>query len=205
VNKELIYKYRYVIGGALALAIAGFVVYKSRNTKKEEPIKDQPASQGTISNGKSIAIGDSQTPFIAKQSKKVKMLGNVGGESVLWKGGMGLRWLKDATSNYPISKDVSNVVISIGTNGGFNSKDDVAGLVSQLKRVFPNSQLYVVKGSWGWGGNKSITESKVNAYYQKFKNEGVNVITKAIGSVKDPHGNLPIYKEIGKEIDETIK
>ena len=40
VNKDFIYKYRYVIGGALALAIAGFVIYKSRPKKKEEPIKE---------------------------------------------------------------------------------------------------------------------------------------------------------------------
>ncbi len=204
-NKDFIYKYRYVIGGVLALAIAGIVIYKTRTPKKEEPIKDQPNDEGTIVNGKSIIVGDSQTPFIARQSKKVKMLGSVGGENVLWKGGMGLKWLRDATSNYPISKDVSNVVINIGTNGGFNLKDDISGLVSQLRRVFPNAKLYVVKGSWGWGGNKNKTVKQVDDYYNKFKDEGVTVMTKAIGSVNDPHGNLPIYKEIGKEIDETIK
>lgn len=204
-NKDFIYKYRYVIGSALAIAIAGIVMYKIRTPKKEEPIKDQPNDEGTIVNGKSIIIGDSQTPFIARQSKKVKMLGNVGGENVLWKGGMGLKWLRDATSKYPISKDISNVVINIGTNGGFNPKDDISGLVSQLKRVFPNSKLYVVKGSWGWGGNKNKTVKQVDDYYKKFKDEGVTVMAKAIGSVNDPHSNLPIYKEIGKDIDETIR
>lgn len=39
-NKDFIYKYRYVIGGALALAIAGIVIYKTRTPKKEEPIKE---------------------------------------------------------------------------------------------------------------------------------------------------------------------
>jgi hypothetical protein len=38
--KDFIYKYRYVIGGALALAIAGIVIYKTRTPKKEEPIKE---------------------------------------------------------------------------------------------------------------------------------------------------------------------
>ena len=202
VNKDFIYKYRYIIGGVLALALTGFVIYKTRPTKKEEPIKDETINENK--EKKSIIIGDSQTPFIARQSKIVKMLGNVGSEKVLWKGGMGLSWLKNATSNYPISKDVSNVVINIGTNGGFNPKDDVTGLVNELKRVFPNAKLYAVKGSWGWGGNVNKTVKQVDDYYQKFKNEGVYVITKAIGSVKDPHGNLPIYKEIGKEIDERI-
>lgn len=39
-NKDFIYKYRYVIGGALAFAIAGIVIYKTRTPKKEEPIKE---------------------------------------------------------------------------------------------------------------------------------------------------------------------
>ena len=132
------------------------------------------------------------------------MLGSVGGENVLWKGGMGLSWLKGAVSKYPITKDVKNIVINIGTNGGFNINDNVSGLMDELKRVFPNADFYVVKGSWGWGGNKNKTVSQVDNYYQKFKDEGANVLKTAIGSVKDPHGNLPIYKEIGKEIDDLL-
>jgi len=49
VNKELIYKYRYVIGGALALAIAGIVIYKTRPSKKEEPIKGDIKQGNTTS------------------------------------------------------------------------------------------------------------------------------------------------------------
>jgi len=153
---------------------------------------------------KSIIIGDSQTPYIAKQSQKIKMLGSVGGENVLWKGGIGLKWLKDAVTKYPVSNDVKNVVINIGTNGGFNIKDDVLGLINELKRVFPKSKFYAVKGSWGWGGNKNKTQKEVDVYYDKFKNNGVSVFNTAIGSVKDPHGNLPIYKEIGIEVDKTL-
>lgn len=117
---------------------------------------------------------------------------------------MGLKWLKDAVYKYPITKDIKNVVINIGTNGGFNPNEDIDGLVNELKRVFPNAKLFVVKGSWGWGGNKDVTETKVNTYYKKFENEGVKIINPAIGSVKDPHSNLPIYKEIGKNIDNTL-
>jgi hypothetical protein len=39
-NKDFIYKYRYVIGGAIALAIAGIVIYKTRNSKKEDASKE---------------------------------------------------------------------------------------------------------------------------------------------------------------------
>jgi hypothetical protein len=49
-----------------------------------------------------------------------------------------------------------------------------------------------------------VFKSQVDNYYQKFKDEGANVLKTAIGSVKDPHGNLPIYKEIGKEIDNLL-
>lgn len=187
-------------GLTIGLGIVGLFVLASFLKKKNET----NGTNETESEGKSIIIGDSQTPFITKQSKKVKMLGSVGGENVLWKGGMGLSWLKGAVSKYPITKDVKNIVINIGTNGGFNINDNVSGLMDELKRVFPNADFYVVKGSWGWGGNKNKTVSQVDNYYQKFKDEGAIVLKTAIGSVKDPHGNLPIYKEIGKEIDNLI-
>jgi len=38
--KDFIYKNRYFIGGALALAIAGVVAYKSRQKKTETSIKE---------------------------------------------------------------------------------------------------------------------------------------------------------------------
>ena len=192
--------------GAGILAVGGAIFYfinkdKNKNSKYSEGEYSKDEEQ---KKGRSIIIGDSQTPFIKKQSTKIEMLGNVGGENVLWKGGMGLNWLKNAVSNYPVTKDITNVVINIGTNGGFNSNEDIGGLVNELKRVFPNAKLFAVKGSWGWGGNKNVTETKVNSYYDKFENEGVKIINPAIGSVKDPHSNLPIYKEIGKSIDNTL-
>jgi hypothetical protein len=187
--------------GASILVIGGAIYYF---VTKDKSITDKEENKDELVSGRSIIIGDSQTPFIKKQSSKVQMLGSVGSENVLWKGGMGLKWLKDAVSKYPITKDIKNVVINIGTNGGFNANEDINGLVNELKRVFPNSKLFVVKGSWGWGGNKDVTETKVNAYYKKFENEGVKIINPAIGSVKDPHSNLPIYKEIGKSIDNTL-
>jgi hypothetical protein len=192
--------------GTGIIVVVGAILYfmnkdKNKNSKYSEGEYSKDEEQ---KKGRSIIIGDSQTPFIKKESSKVQMLGSVGGENVLWKGGMGLRWLKDAVSKYPITKDIKNVIINIGTNGGFNSNEDIGGLVNELKRVFPNAKLFAVKGSWGWGGNKNVTETKVNSYYDKFENEGVKIINPAIGSVKDPHSNLPIYKEIGKSIDNTL-
>jgi hypothetical protein len=156
-------------------------------------------------SGANIIIGDSQTPFIAKRSQNVKMISKVGSKSSLWLGGMGLGWLKDAVREYPTSPNVSNVVICIGTNGGFNIREDIQGLFSQLKRAFPKANFYAVQGSWGWGGNRSITTDRVKTYYDKFAQQGATIIEPPIGKVNDPHGNLPVYAQIGKAIDSYIK
>lgn len=189
------------LGIGFAIVFSFAAIYNKRQNSQKQSGDDEDDS----TNGRSIIIGDSQTPFIKNQSKKIEMLGNIGGENVLWKGGMGLSWLKGAVKKYPVTKDVSNVVINIGTNGAFSPKDDISGLVSELKRVFPNAKLFAVQGSWGWKGNKNVTQEQVDKYYERFKNQGVKVLSPAIGVVADPHNNLPIYKEIGKSIDAQIK
>ena len=171
----------------------GFVL--ARRGKKKKDYSDK---------SKNIIIGDSQTPFIAKNTTKAVILSNEGSEGALWKGGKNLSWLKGAVEKYKESPDVNAIIINIGTNGGFSKKDDVSGLFSALKKTFPNANFFVVKGSWGWGGNTDKTEKIVNEYYDLFTKEGGKVLEPAIGKVKDPHGNLPIYKEIGKSIDSEL-
>ena len=156
------------------------------------------------SDGTSIIIGDSCTPNIFKRSKTLTMLGNTGSEDNLWKGGMGVGWLKSAVSKHPVSTNVKDVVINIGTNGAFSPNDDIKGLMAELRRVFPQAKFCVVQGSWGWGNNVSVTENKVKKYYDIFKAEGATVIEPPIGKVEDPHTNLPIYDIIAKEIDGLI-
>jgi hypothetical protein len=158
----------------------------------------------TTSGSDNIIVGDSQTPFIAKRAKNIRMLDKKGSKQALWLGGMGLDWLKNAVASYPSSPGVANVVINIGTNGGFSQKDDVAGLFKELRRAFPKAKFFAVQGSWGWGGNKNITTDKVNKYYSLFSKEGASIINPPIGSVSDPHGDLPIYSQIGKAIDSLI-
>ena len=193
--KEFFNKNKKAIIGTLALAIVGYVIFANRKNKNKV---------NKIKSIKGIIIGDSQTPFIAKQTTKASLLGAKGSEENLWLGGMGLKWLKGAVDKYPVTEDIGNVVINIGTNGGFNKKEDIKGLLFSLKTKFPNATFFVVQGSWGWGGNKDITQEKVDGYYNTFKPEAT-VLNPPIGIVKDPHGNLPIYKEIGKSIDNAIK
>ena len=156
------------------------------------------------SDGTSIVIGDSCTPNIFRRSKTLTMLGTTGSEENLWKSGMGVKWLNGAVSKHPVDTKVKDVVINIGTNGGFSTNDDIKGLVSGLRRVFPQAKLSVVQGSWGWGGNISVTAGKVKQYYDRFKTEGVTVIEPPIGKVTNPHVNLPVYDTIAKEIDGLV-
>jgi hypothetical protein len=156
------------------------------------------------SDGTSIIIGDSCTPNIFKRSKTLMMLGNTGSEETLWKSGMGVKWLKTAVSKHPVDTKVKDVVINIGTNGAFSPNDDIKGLMSELRRVFPQAKFCVVQGSWGWGNNVSVTADKVKTYYNRFKAEGVTVIEPPIGKVSNPHTNLPVYDTIAKEIDGLV-
>ena len=170
---------------------------KEKTTQpKEKEVKEKPKSN-LASN---IVIGDSQSPRIAKKSNKFNLISNEGSVSSLWMAGKGLSWLKNAVERHKGSTEVKNIAISIGTNGGFNSNDDVKGLVSILKEKFPKAKLFAVKGSWGWGSNKNITDKEVDAYYTKFTDNRVRVIEPAIGK-NEPHQDLPVYSVIGKKLD----
>ena len=173
-------------------------------SKEDEKEKKQDKEKEQDEGEKNYIIGDSQTPYIDMNSKKASMIKQKGGEDALWLGGMGLKWLKTAVSKYPVTKNVSSITINIGTNGGFNPNDDVEGLVKLVREKFPGAKLLAVQGSWGWGGNKDVTEKQVKNYYDKFEKLGVDVISPAIGKVDNPHGNLPIYAKIGKALDNAI-
>ena len=185
------------ITSALAIGVSIFLIIKSRNKQVKSKSKE-------VDKSKNYIIGDSQTPLIDKNSQKVSKIGEEGNKANLWQGGKGLIWLKEAVDEYPESKDVNSIVINIGTNGGFNANENIQGLIDSIKTKFPNANLYAVKGSWGWGGNKDVTQQKVDAYYDKFSKLGVELIPTAIGVTDNPHTNLPVYAQIGREIDERI-
>jgi hypothetical protein len=194
-------KYKWWIVGGIALLVIGttttLIILNKRRKSNRNPEKYQDKN-------KNIIVGDSQTPFIAKNTAKAIILSSEGSEEALWKGGKNLSWLRDAVKKYKESPEINSVIINIGTNGGFSKKDDVNGLFEALKKTFPNADFFAVKGSWGWGGNKDKTEQMVNEYYNLFAEKGAKVIEPAIGKVQDPHGNLPIYAEIGKSIDKSL-
>jgi hypothetical protein len=162
-----------------------------------------------------IIIGDSLAPCIEVQVKKkngkARLLSPTEGEASLHQGGVFLKWLIGALQKYPVSPNVKNVIISIGTNGGFSSSDNQSGLMTELKRVFPNAKYIFVTGSFGWRNNVNLTQADADTYYNVFKNAGATII-KGIGyadSDKNAHScdanilkNLPtmaadIIKEVG--------
>jgi len=177
-----------------------FCKSKSNRNKFEIDKVEQKLISGT-----NIIIGDSQTPYVAMNSSKAKLISKKPGPSSLWEGGKTVSWLIDAVSNYPKTPNISNVVIVIGTNGGFGkfTNDNIPKLFSVLREKFPNAKFHVVQGSWGWGGLKKISRNHVDRYYNKFRKEGANVIEPPIGEI-EPHGNRPVYKTIGAALDSML-
>lgn len=183
----------------LIFLAVGVVVYALTSSGKSKTRKGFM----NVDKSKNYVIGDSQSPYIDWGSEKVSRIGDAAGEPNLWQGGKDLKWLKKALEKSTVSPDVNSITINIGTNGGFNQGEDIAGLVSLVKEKFPNAQLLAVQGSWGWGGNSKITEQQVRNYYKKFKDLGVQIIEPPIGAI-EPHGNKPIYKTIGANLDSAI-
>jgi hypothetical protein len=154
-----------------------------------------------------IVIGDPQASVIAGKSRKANLIGRKAGESNLWYPGADVSWLKNALRKFPISPEVNNVIICIGTNGGFNPNDDVNGLFGELKGKFPNANFHTVQGSWGKGSNVEVELYNVERYYNNFKNYS-NIIGSVgdIGNLKlHPHNpKIRSYDEIANEIDRSL-
>ncbi len=162
-------------------------------------------NNNTSTKLKNIIIGDSQTPYVDMNTTKASRISSQPGKSSLWEGGKSVSWLISALEDFPITPDVNNVIIVIGTNGGFGKymRDNIPKLFNLLRNKFPSSKFYVVQGSWGWGALKNININDVRSYYQKFEIEGAKIIEPPIGPI-EPHGNKPIYKIIGKNIDSYL-
>lgn len=189
------------------------VDYKDKDDVEKDEIPNEKEIEKNIDklkkesggNLENIIIGDSTVPYVDNAVQKASRIDKKGGESSLWLGGMSVIWLIGALKKYPVNKNVKNVIISMGTNGGFGKylKYDVGELFSLLRKKFPNAKFIVVQGAWGFGTLKNIKDDDVKKYYQKYKNEGATVIEPPIGR-NEPHGNIPIYKEIARKIDSML-
>ena len=155
--------------------------------------------------GKSIVIGDSLVPYVAKGA------GIEQGPKELWKGGIAVGTLLSYANSYKTAdRSVKNVVISIGTNGIFSrSTNTITQLVARLHVLFPNAKLLVVRGTYGskisWSKPlMNVSQKTVDAYYSDFSANGAKVLPTAVGNVPDAHGHLPVYQTIGREIKANM-
>ena len=173
--------------------------------KSNEVIKKTEDKTEDRKTPNSIIIGDSQTLYVDMNTSKASRISKNSGESSLWEGGKSVSWLIEALKKYPKSVEVKNVITCIGTNGGFGKflKDDIPELFNQIKTKFPNAKIYTVQGSWGWGGLKNIKEKDVRQYYKNYSKLGATLIEPPIGNI-EPHGNKPVYKQIGNDIDSKL-
>jgi muramidase (phage lysozyme) len=173
--------------------------------KVEDNVSDTAATTTSKPLGKSIAIGDSLTPNVARSAGITAAPG-------LWKSGITVEQLLNNHVKPYTTKDpaVKNVVICIGTNGIYRtSSNTVTELVKQLRAKFPNAKLFVVKGTYGpkatWSKPLTTVDSKtVATYYSYFANNGVTIIPTAIGNQKDAHAYTDIYNTIGSEIRSRL-
>lgn len=197
---------------------ANDITHTPKNQVSSDPISSnvvspgvtQPVRNPSMPAGKSIVIGDSLSPNVAKCSK-ADLISNTGGSSSLWKSGIAIGTLLDYVKSYgKTDSSIKNVVISIGTNGIFKrSTDTVNKLVDELNKKFPNAKVLVVKGTYGpkaaWSPALTrVSQTTVDNYYSDFTKKGVYVVPTAIGNQTDAHSYTDIYKIIGKEIDANL-
>jgi hypothetical protein len=138
--------------------------------------------KATACFGRKLVIGDSHAVLIGSKVSNAKV------DPLLAKSGWRVSNLMSALSTYPVTNDVCKIFISIGTNGQFSSSDNVEGLITQIRTKFPNAELYIYKGSYGWSGTGSQRESilksakeRYNPYYKRFEELGVNILNNGLG------------------------
>lgn len=187
----------------------GKVIESKKIYSKENPYSSKEKLE-EVKIGKSIVIGDSLSPNIAKCSE-ADLISKDPGPSSLWKGGIAVGTLLEYVKSYKgKSSSVKNVVISIGTNGIYSrSTDTVNKLMDELKKKFPNAKVLVVKGTYGpkatWSpALTKVSQTTVDNYYSDFSNKGAFIVPTAIGNQKDAHSYTDIYTTIGKEIDANL-
>jgi hypothetical protein len=138
-------------------------------------------------------IGDSQTYLLAKHSTKIKRIPK------LSQGGIGIVQLNTKVSSYPVSPAVKSVSVCIGVNDRYKDRG-ISILLNNIKTTFPNARLFIIQGSWGWGGVSRMNQSNLDKYYKQFTG---TIIHPAIGN-GDPHTDKRVYKIIMKNIEQEL-
>ena len=189
-----------------------FNEYNSATSNKSIIVNKADAFSGT----KTIVIGDSITPHLAKAAgfksgPQARGTGDYSGVG-LWFGGIGLSSLQKMAAGYKtVHLDVKNVVITIGTNG-YGGTGGVGGLATNLKRIFPNAKLFVCQGAYGpkWKNTSyphlaNYTDQYMINFYNAFAAAGITVVPFPIkDTVTQLHTpSVPVYKKWGSYINSN--
>lgn len=180
-----------------------------------------PSGDGESTSLNNVLIGDSQTPTVARFTKKAKLIDPEGkGEKpqFLQKTGWTLKQLDDELKNFTPSPNVKNVIVCIGTNDGYTISVQPQTFYTHLKTAFPSATgFYMIQGSWGWGSYLVAAKrpeygsvqkpSFFVTYYQKFQAAGFTLIEPPIGYWDEGHPgtSTPSFKDIGAAIDNVLR
>lgn len=186
-------KYKKYLG-IVFIGIAIYFVTKGQNNKPTD-------------KNENIIIGDSHGVGLGLINKPFLIL-----DKSICKGGWTSADLLNALNVYPGNNNIKNVFVSIGTNGQFNVNDNLTGLINTIKKKFPSAKIYIIKGSYGWSGTRSINETlkRYNNYYNILsKLPGVKILKNGLGYFKtdsEAHDtNQQSYKLISAEIQNIVK
>lgn len=182
------------------------------------PQNSSPNNSNSSSKNGNIIIGDSIANEIGGLAWGIKQNGDNSFETFtkLQLGGINAGTFWNYENNFGlqfynnVDPNINNVVLSLGTNDAYNTgatwTTKVIKVIDKLKTVFPNAKFMVVKGGYGnkltcdCPLQKAVKEPQVVKFYKTFKDRGFTIIEPAVGNVKDVHGPLPIYKNIGADI-----
>jgi len=154
---------------ALSILVSVGIIYTIESFKK--PV-NKNVDKCRMRN---FIIGDSHAVGIGSKIKNIVL------DRRIANGGWSLSNLLTNLNKYPISEDVCRVFISIGTNGAFDKSDNILGLILSVENKFPNAEIFVLKGSYGWGENNKVKKDDYDAYYYKFKYHVVKILKNELG------------------------
>ena len=181
-----------IIVGLAALIIYGVETFKGKSTTSNPPKVNKV--------GRNIIIGDSHGVGISFITKNAKA------ESGLAKSGWTMANVLAALKNKGVDNSVARVFISIGTNGQFSSKDDVTTFIKTIKAKFPQADIYVYGGSYGWSGSatRATLEDRFAKYYKRFEDMGVYLMKNKLGYFTTDAGAHSVKTEQAKAIAQEI-
>jgi hypothetical protein len=154
------------------------------------------------------AIGDSLAVGLTTYNKKiVKVRFSYAGDLAV--PGKDVSWLLQKIGGINTQIPISNLILSIGANNGYQLTGKEDKLINEIKRVFPSSKKFIINGSYDWG-NLKVTQDKtdtywtnqINTFIKKFENNGFIVLGDIVKEKGHPQGKKgdPFFDKIFEKL-----